>query len=249
MTRNDRDDLIDSNNNIIIPLSSEVVKSLFGWLSKNTDLPKKWKRRGQARNDNNGIDNDDVSDEEDVDQAVGDAFAINRASISYSCMQGYKSALAWYYRECGDVLIEASLNSWCDDFINGYKKTVADKKSRGVMAITEGKAPLSFSGYNQIGNFLARTVPMNNFNWQLLIFSWSFMVLSWNLIGRANTVGNIMLQHMDWSQDCLKIKLAKHKGDQTGEGIGNEKHVYANPYNPAICPILVLAVYLYNTAS
>jgi hypothetical protein len=43
---------------------------------------------------------------------------------------------------------------------------------------------------------------------------------------------------MDWGGDCVKIKIAKHKGDQTGEGIGNEKHVYANPYNPAICPIL-----------
>jgi len=33
------------------------------------------------------------------------------------------------------------------------------------------------------------------------------MVLCWNLIGRSNTVGSIMLQHMDMGGDCVKIKL------------------------------------------
>ena len=42
-------------------------------------------------------------------------------------------------------------------------------------------------------------------------------------------MGNIMLQHMDMGGDCVKVKVPKHKGDQTGEGIGNEKHIYANP--------------------
>jgi len=159
-------------------------------------------------------------------------------------MQGYKSALVWYYGEKGQSL-ESSLNSWCDNFINGYKKTVADKKLRGVMAISEGKAPLSFSGYIHICRFLVNLVPSSIFNWQLIMFAWLFMVFCWNLIGRSNTVGNIMLQHMDWGGDCIKIKIAKHKGDQTGEGIGNEKHIYANPYNPAICPILALAVFIF----
>jgi hypothetical protein len=43
----------------------------------------------------------------------------------------------------------------------------------------------------------------------------------------------------------MKIKLAKHKGDQTGEGIGNDKHIYANPFNPSVCCILSLAVYIF----
>ena len=54
-----------------------------------------------------------------------------------------------------------------------------------------------------------------------------------------------MLQHMDMGGDCVKVKVPKHKGDQTGEGMGNEKHVYANPYNPAICPMLALAVFIF----
>jgi hypothetical protein len=237
ISRDDRNDLLEGNNDIVVPLAHEVVKSLFGWLSKNTDLPKK--KRNEEEHD--GEENDDA----DADDVAGeDAFANNRATISHSCMQGYKSALAWYYGEKGQSL-ESSLNSWCDNFINGYKKTVADKKLRGVMAISEGKAPLSFCGYSHICRFLVNLVPSSTFNWQLIMFSWLFMVFCWNLIGRSNTVGNIMLQHMDWGGDCIKIKIAKHKGDQTGEGIGNEKHIYANPYNPAICPILSLAVFIF----
>jgi hypothetical protein len=56
-----------------------------------------------------------------------------------------------------------------------------------------------------------------------------------------------MLQHVDWREDCLVITLAKHKGDQSGEGLSNEKHIYANPLNPSICPILALAVLIFCT--
>jgi hypothetical protein len=38
--------------------------------------------------------------------------------------------------------------------------------------------------------------------------------------------------------------MSKHKGDQTGENIP-PKHVFANPYNPAICPILALALHVF----
>jgi len=114
ISRDDRNDLLEGNNDIVVPLAHEVVKSLFDWLSKNTDLPKK--KRNEEEHD--GEENDDA----DADDVAGeDAFANNRATISHSCMQGYKSALAWYYGEKGQSL-ESSLNSWCDNFINGYKK-------------------------------------------------------------------------------------------------------------------------------
>ena len=105
------------------------------------------------------------------------------------------------------------MDSWIDAFIHGYKKSVADKKSRGVMSITEGKSPLSFCRFVRICSFFV-SVPNSTkyLTWHLIMFGWLFMVLCWNLIGRSNTVGNIMLQHIDWSEDCLKIKIAKQKG-------------------------------------
>lgn len=40
-----REELIDSDNNIIVPLDSDTIHNMFAWLSKNTDLPKG--RRGR----------------------------------------------------------------------------------------------------------------------------------------------------------------------------------------------------------
>ena len=33
--------LLEGNNDIVVPFAHEVLQSLFGWLSKITDLPKK----------------------------------------------------------------------------------------------------------------------------------------------------------------------------------------------------------------
>jgi hypothetical protein len=43
----------------------------------------------------------------------------------------------------------------------------------------------------------------------------------------------------------MTITFAKSKGDQTGEKEG-EKHVYGNPLNPQICPILSMAVWVFT---
>jgi len=38
ITRDDRNTLLEGNSDIVVPLTHEVIKSLFGWLSKSTDL-------------------------------------------------------------------------------------------------------------------------------------------------------------------------------------------------------------------
>ena len=55
-----------------------------------------------------------------------------------------------------------------------------------------------------------------------------------------------MLQHIDWSNDCMTIIFGHTKTDQTGEKSESSiKHVYANPQNPVICPILSMAVFAF----
>jgi hypothetical protein len=54
-----------------------------------------------------------------------------------------------------------------------------------------------------------------------------------------------MLQHIGWSKDSLIVQEQGHKGDQTGEA-KYWKHIYANPGDPAICPILALAVCVFG---
>ena len=105
ITREDRNALLDGNNDIITPMVDEVVKSLFGWLSKNTDLPRKKRSDEDQDEDEDGV--------HAIDGEEADTFAKNRATISHSCMQGYKSAIVWYYAEKGQTL-DPLLNSWCE---------------------------------------------------------------------------------------------------------------------------------------
>jgi hypothetical protein len=57
--------------------------------------------------------------------------------MSVSCIQGYKSAIKWFYEQ-QHLTLDASINNWLDKFIKGYKRIVNDKKQRGIMAVFEG---------------------------------------------------------------------------------------------------------------
>ena len=78
--------------------------------------------------------------------------ASDKITISHSCIQGCKSALLWHYQE-NDVTMESTLSTWCDDFIKGYKKTVADKKSRGVIVDFLYLLHISYFKENSIADF------------------------------------------------------------------------------------------------
>jgi hypothetical protein len=44
--------------------------------------------------------------------------------------------------------------------------------------------------------------------------------------------------------DSLKITVVRHKKDLGGSSQYREKHVFANPHRPEMCPILALALYI-----
>ena len=66
------------------PISLDLIKQIFGWLSTSVYLPKR-----RRRNNVQGID---VIIAEDID----DNFGESSVTISAPCIQGYKSALRWY---------------------------------------------------------------------------------------------------------------------------------------------------------
>ena len=64
---------------------------------------------------------------------------------------------------------------------------------------------------------------------------------------RASNTSTIRLQHMNWFADALCILFAHQKNDQDGSRPRDPRHVYANPLNPEICPILSLGIYFLCT--
>jgi hypothetical protein len=75
-------------------------------------------------------------------------------------------------------------------------------------------------------------------------YAWVFITLCWNLMARCASIAELNLKHLSWEQDSLVVIVPKHKGDQEGNK-SYPKHVYANPDDPAICPILALAVTIF----
>lgn len=192
-----------------------------------------------------------------------DPEAENKPTISISTLQMYKSAVIWFHAKlrvafkCSEEIegtanaAAESLDAHLNEIINGYKRVVACKKSSGIMSVTEGKSVISDVGYialmkalSKLGSEKPNGIAKEDF--QTAVFSASWLSLQWNLISRGVSIEDIHLEHLQWSGDCLRVTFAKSKGDQTGEGLGNVKHVYANPLRPEVCCILAMAIYFFS---
>jgi hypothetical protein len=169
---------------------------------------------------------------------------------SLSGLEVYKSSLKWFYKEQGNVM-DALLNQKLSEFFAGYKRRVANMKQKGEMKVFEGKHPLSFRAYCIISSKFSTLKPDKTkehyHNYNQTIFAWPYLTLQWNLMCRSNTVAKLMLEHISWEGDCMLVNITKHKTDQ--EGVKSfKRHIYANPFQPSICPILSLAVRIFCTS-
>ena len=69
-----------------------------------------------------------------------------------------------------------------------------------------------------------------------------FLLLLWNLMARSDTASSVHSRHLDWEGDCLKIGIAKSK--RNSSVTATYYNVFANPFQPAVCPVLGLAIHL-----
>eukprot|EP00924_Labyrinthula_sp_SR-Ha-C_P014698 snap_masked-scaffold_85-processed-gene-0.23-mRNA-1 protein AED:0.28 eAED:0.28 QI:0/0/0/1/1/1/2/0/293 len=60
---------------------------------------------------------------------------------------------------------------------------------------------------------------------------------------RAANTFSIHYRHLTWKEDALCIIFCHQKNDQAGEKARDPRHVYANPLQPEICPVLPLGMY------
>ena len=102
----------------------------------------------------------------------------------------------------------------------GYTKKVVEKKLQGVMPISEGKQPVSYNGFSYLCKVLMTLILKGMLRpWKISIFGWSFETMSWNILGRCSNVHSLMLEHIDWAEDCLMVCIPSHKGDKSGTSI------------------------------
>lgn len=163
-----------------------------------------------------------------------------RRQASVSVIGSYRSSIAMLYEE-ENILFDDTTVLALNKFAGGYKRLVADKKLNGEMKIQEGKSPITFQAYN----FVAKQALIKRSDHSLGCFAHLFLILCWTLMARSVSVGTIMLDHISWESDALLISTPKHKGDQEGNNC-YPKHVYANPDNPFICPVLSMAIHFFS---
>ena len=76
------------------------------------------------------------------------------------------------------------------------------------------------------------------------VFAHTFLILSWNLACRCNNTAKIKLVDISWNIfDAFTICFSTSKMDQMGDASKYERHLYANPFQPEICPVLSLGMY------
>ena len=69
-----------------------------------------------------------------------------------------------------------------------------------------------------------------------------FFVLMWNMAYRGDSMDEQFLTNYSWDIDMVLINLARSKGTQGVSGKATETRLAANPNNPWICPLLMLAI-------
>jgi hypothetical protein len=121
-------------------------------------------------------------------------------------------------------------------FLKGVRNQRAEKnRSDGISIEEEGKRHLKFDEYMKLCTSIMSVT--GKFSTELHLG----IVLSWNLCARSDTCSGIHSTHIDWEGDSLMISIVKSKRNYQEEG--TQYHVYANPLNPSICPVLCLAIH------
>lgn len=77
------------------------------------------------------------------------------------------------------------------------------------------------------------------------VFAHFFLLLTWNLGCRVNNTTIIKFEDVSWSHcfDCFQVLFAHSKTDPTGDDSLYPRHIFANPSEPLVCPILSMSMY------
>jgi hypothetical protein len=133
--------------------------------------------------------------------------------------------------------MNAHLASELSHHFKGLKRLTAKTIGEGLGRVKIGKDPLPFGLYKFLGKaFLSQSS-------REYVFGHTFMIICWNLMCRSANAFLIKYNHIEWNEDSLCIYFAHMKNDQCGERPRDPRHVYANPLNPEICPVLSLGIY------
>ena len=158
--------------------------------------------------------------------------------LSKSTYGTLRSALTHLYKMAGQEIPD-KFRQEMSTFSRGIKRKVTQEKMESGLSLEEGKKAMNFDVYKLMCRKMLEISSDEG------PFAHLFLILEWNLMARASNCMNFRLGHLEWRHDCLVFFFGKSKRDQTGENSDSPWHVYSNPCEPSICPVLALARYLF----
>jgi hypothetical protein len=208
------------------PIPNEIVIGYLGYYMKAR------KKKGGRR----GKENEQQAEPE-LPEELGIEVLGDDKLKTVSTVQGFLSAFKYLHDEQEPVMeIPVETKKNLAKFMAGYKRKIASKKENGEMKSQEGKDAFKMESYTYICKCLLVLMPA-----MLAMSLHLFCILCWNLMARSISVSKLRYDHTTWEADALVIKLNKMKNDQEGNNV-QDRRVYANPMNPAICAILSLGI-------
>eukprot|EP00048_Salpingoeca_helianthica_P006694 m.101557 g.101557 ORF g.101557 m.101557 type:complete len:665 (+) comp14090_c7_seq3:760-2754(+) len=173
-------------------------------------------------------------------------------NASLNTKQSMRSALVCLFKDYDKTLSEAAKGELERNF-QAKKRIHAKQLQEGQGNVNVGKAPLSFGLFAEVcrllmGSHLAIGGAMTQARAEALLLTYVFahcmLTLSWNLACRVSNTATVCYSHMSWANDAMQIVFAHMKNDQTGERPRDPRHLYANPFQPEVCCVLSLGIYL-----
>ena len=158
----------------------------------------------------------------------------------YLSKAGYgqiRSSLKHLYRMSGEKM-DDTYESELSQFMSGLKRTVASSRAQSGRALDEGKKGMSYEVYKKMCEILFKS---DNDDF---LFAHTFLTMEWNLLACSNHCFTMCVKHIEFCNDSLLFFVAKSKGNQLGEATEKPWHVYSNPTNPFLCPVLALGRYV-----
>ena len=160
----------------------------------------------------------------------------------------YCSAMKYWHKESNrmrdtdqddPVIISHDQVTYLASYTTGRRRITAEERANGEESECEGKYPIDLREFKSLAKIAlaAGSRPKD-----ARLFH-AYLISCWNLIARSSTVGDLLWNNIGWLDDCITVLYEKGKTNQ--EGMNKVPwHVYANPGDPLICPILALGLKL-----
>ena len=150
---------------------------------------------------------------------------------------GIRSALTHLYCVIGKDMYQ-EFKKGISQFMPLMNRVIAYTKRQYGISLEEEKKAMSFNVYKKLCDIIHQGEGED------FIFAHLFLTMEWNLVAISDNSVNMHITYIQWRSDCLIFYFGTPKRNQNGEISSDPWHVYSNPKNPTICPILSLAKYI-----